>query len=269
MQLSEFLSSEGQESNRVVWVDHRAMEEEIVDDCSAQMIEGDRLKVRTEVNAATDLGANAVTNTANGSLADSKTVSSSRSSSADQEQFELWVQFISKDATIEKRIPLTETRHDRYVLLSSLAVMLKGVYSIYVSTEHLQSDTHGIALVKNTVFTEATAQEQKEFLEQFEALELGKDYFHGQLVPYLGAPNHNPNWELESEAQSKTFESVMENFFKSPEMQGMAKDLPKKIFKVVLLALLANLFLMFWRSRFLKIVVVGILVAVYFIFAQK
>lgn len=250
MQLAEFLSSEGQESNRVVWVDHRAMEEEIVDDCSAQMIEGDRLKVRTQVSDSS--------------------AHSEAATSTDQEHFELWIQFISKDITIEQRIPLTQTRHDRYVLLSSLAVMLKGVYSIYLSTEHLQSDTHGIALVKDTVFAAATAQEQQAFLEQFESMELGKDYFHGQLVPYLGAPNPNPNWELESETQSKAFESVMENFFKSPEMQGMAKDLPKKIFKVVLMALLLNLFLMFWRSRFLKIlVVVAILVAVYFIFGKK
>jgi hypothetical protein len=237
MQLEEFLSLQGQTSNRVIWVDHRAMEEEIVGDCSAQMMTGDRLKVRVD---------------------------------GDDESYELWVQFISNDHMVEQRIPLTETRHDRYVLLSSLAVILKDHYSIYLSSAHLQDDTHGVVLVKDTVFASANKTARQQFLAQFEPLEVGKDYFSNQLVPYLGAPNHNPTWQVESESQSQAFEQMMEKVFQSPEMKGLAKDLPKKIIKVVLLALLTNLLLKFWRSRLLKIlVVVAVLVVVYFIFGKS
>jgi hypothetical protein len=237
MQLEEFLSSQGQTSNRMIWVDHRAMEEEIVGDCSAQMTAGDRLKVR--------LG-------------------------GDDESYELWVQFISNDQTVEHRIPLTESRHDRYVLLSSMAVLLKDQYSVYLSSTHLQDDTHGVALVKNTVFASASESVRQQFLAEFEPLEIGKDYFNNQLVPYLGAPDHNPTWQVESETQSQAFEQMMKEVFQSPEMKGLAKDLPKKIIKVVLLALLVNLLLKFWRSRFLKILlVVAVLVVVYFIFGKS
>jgi hypothetical protein len=237
MQLEDFLSSQGQTSNRVIWVDHRAMEEEIVGDCSAQMMTGDRLKVRID---------------------------------GDDENYELWVQFISNEHTVEQRIPLTQSRHDRYVLLSSLAVILKGQYCIYLASAHLQDDTHGVALVKHSVFANAKEPVRQQFLSEFEPLEVGKDYFNNQLVPYLGAPNHNPTWQVESETQSQAFEQMMEKVFQSPEMKGLAKDLPKQIIKVVLLALLTNLLLKFWRSRFLKIlVVVAVLVVVYSIFGKS
>jgi hypothetical protein len=237
MQLEAFLSSQEQESDRVIWVDHRAIEEEIVGDCSAQMMTGDRLKVR---------------------MAD------------DPERSELWVQFISSENSIEQRIPLTESRHDRYVLLSSLAVLLQGHYSIFLLSAHLQDDTHGIALVKDTVFAAASDSVRQRFLGEFEALEKGKDYFSNQLVPYLGAPDHNPDWQLESETQNKAFEQMMEKIFQSPEMKGMAKDLPKKIIKVVLLALLTSLLLKFWHSRLLKILlVIASLLGVYFFFGEN
>jgi hypothetical protein len=234
MQLEEFLSSNDQTSDRVIWVDHRAIEEEIVGDCSAQMMTGDRLKVRM---------------------------------GGDDQIYELWVHFISNEQSVEQRIPLTESRHDRYGLLSALAVILKGHYSIYLLNAHLRDDTHGIALVKDTVFDSASEVVRQRFLAEFEPLEPGKDYFNNQMVPNLGAPNHNPTWQLESETQSQEFERVMEKVFQSPEMKGLAKDLPKKILKVVLLALLTNLFLKFWRSRFIKILMIfATLLAVYFIF---
>ena len=51
----------------------------------------------------------------------------------------------------EHRIPLTFSRHDRYVAVSSLAELLKDDYRFFVLVPSLDSDTHGLLVVPRSV----------------------------------------------------------------------------------------------------------------------
>src|SRR5262245_2206219 len=96
----------------------------------------------------------------------------------------------------EHRIPLTISRHDRYVAVSSLAELLKDDYRFFVLVPSLNSDTHGLLVVPKSV-----AEAWNPLPEHLAPLELGFDYFGQIKVPYLFHEDWAPDFARESEFQ--------------------------------------------------------------------
>lgn len=105
-------------------------------------------------------------------------------------------------------IPLTESGRDRYVMIASVARILKDRYSVFVHSDSYRgSDTHGF-LVLNNAEAEAARRQHADWLSQhFEPLPLGIDGFSGQPIPYLDytpregeaealPPKKKPFWKI-------------------------------------------------------------------------
>jgi hypothetical protein len=86
------------------------------------------------------------------------------------------------------RIPLTESGRDRYVMIASVAEILKDRYSVFVhSDSYGDADTHGFLVLTDAEAARAR-QHHAEWLERsFEPLPLGIDGFSGKAIPYLGS----------------------------------------------------------------------------------
>ena len=87
---------------------------------------------------------------------------------------------------VEYRVPLTRTGSDRYVMIHSLAEILKDRYATFMEAEsHGGSDTHGVIVVPHA---------QVEELERLHPGWIGKhlatlkgiDGFSGLEVPRIG-----------------------------------------------------------------------------------
>ncbi len=103
----------------------------------------------------------------------------------------------------EFKLPLTLTKHDRYVAISSLAELLREKYTFWLATEHLEDDTHYLLVLSNQVSDELK-NKYTDFLDtKLTQLRLGFDYFNDIKVPYLGHENNNPNFEKEANEQNE------------------------------------------------------------------
>jgi hypothetical protein len=105
----------------------------------------------------------------------------------------------------EVLIPLTLTRHDRYVAISSLAVLLGEHYRFFIETGSLDSDTHAVFVVQAS-----DAREWGAPPEHLEPLVLGVDYFsghplseHAVKIPYLGHVEEGFTQAADAHAQAR------------------------------------------------------------------
>jgi hypothetical protein len=99
----------------------------------------------------------------------------------------------------EHRIPLTMSRHDRYVAVSSLAEILKDDYRFFLLVPTLDSDTHGLLVAPRSV-----AEGWNPLPEHLIPLQLGFDYFGQINVPYLRHEGSAPDFARESKLQRET-----------------------------------------------------------------
>jgi hypothetical protein len=95
----------------------------------------------------------------------------------------------------EHPIPLTISRHDRYVV-SSLAELLEDDYRFFVLVPSLDSDTHGLRVAPKSV-----AEGWNPLPEHLTPLEPSFDYFSQIKVPYLYHAATAPDFARESELQ--------------------------------------------------------------------
>jgi len=86
-------------------------------------------------------------------------------------------------------IPLQYSRHDRYIMISSLAELLGERYAFFVLEPSLGDDTHGLLVVKKSDLEGWPAVPA-----HLGALRLGYDYFNDIQVPYLHHENHAPDF---------------------------------------------------------------------------
>lgn len=98
------------------------------------------------------------------------------------------------------QLPLTFTRHDRYVALSSLAEVLKDKYSFWLVEGRLGDDTHGLLILSHAVASQLQTEHADWLAETLVPMQLGFDYFNEIKVPYLGHENNNPDFLQQSEA---------------------------------------------------------------------
>ncbi|RDZ29544.1 hypothetical protein [Lysobacter silvisoli] len=84
-------------------------------------------------------------------------------------------------------IPLTVSGRDRYVMIASLAEILKDRYRVYVhSDSYGGSDTHGFLLLTTAEAEDAEHQHRKWLHDTFEPLDQEIDGFSGEAIPYYG-----------------------------------------------------------------------------------
>lgn len=91
------------------------------------------------------------------------------------------------------RVPLQCSPHDRYIAISSLAMLLRERFRFFVLEPSLSSDTHGL-LVAPLESVAAWNGIPPHLLP----LEMGYDYFHEMRVPYLGGEDSAPDFAAES-----------------------------------------------------------------------
>lgn len=97
-------------------------------------------------------------------------------------------------AGVRHPVPLQFSPHDRYVMISSLAHLLREHYRFFVLKPSLDSDTHGLLVAPAQAVTTWGAVP-----DHLEPLELGHDYFHDIRVPYLGGEDAAPEFTADSQ----------------------------------------------------------------------
>jgi hypothetical protein len=91
-------------------------------------------------------------------------------------------------------IPLQISRHDRYIMISSLAELLREHYAFFLLKSSLDSDTHGLL-----VAAKSSASAWNPLPGYLVPLELGYDYFSAIRVPYLGNEDSAPSFSTDQE----------------------------------------------------------------------
>jgi hypothetical protein len=92
------------------------------------------------------------------------------------------------------RVPLQMSPHDRYIMISSLAVMLAGRYRFFLHKPSLDGDTHGLLVVP-----ESDALAWGAVPDHLVPLALGHDYFNDLRVPYLNHETQAPDFDRQRE----------------------------------------------------------------------
>jgi len=92
----------------------------------------------------------------------------------------------------EHLIPLAISPHDRYILISSLAFLLKDKYRFFQHVDYLGESANALFIARASELGPWTPK-------HLTPLDLGNDYFAGEdfKVPYLGNLNNNPNFEAD------------------------------------------------------------------------
>lgn len=93
-------------------------------------------------------------------------------------------------------IPLTETGSDRYVMIHSVAEIVKDRYTVWGDPESIGgSDTHGFLILSNAVSDALMAQHPAWVARHLRRLDPGMDEFNGIRVPWFGHEAHAPDFE--------------------------------------------------------------------------
>lgn len=101
------------------------------------------------------------------------------------------------------RIPLQVSRHDRYIMVASLAELLRGHYGFFLLEPSLGSDTHGLLVVP-----QSTADGWGGIPDHLVPLDRGYDYFNRIRVPYLGHEDSAPDFAADRERVSATQDAM-------------------------------------------------------------
>lgn len=92
-------------------------------------------------------------------------------------------------------IPLTESGSDRYVMIHSVAEIVKDRYTVWGDPESIGgSDTHGFLILSNAVSDALVAQHPAWVAQHLRRLDPGMDEFNGIRVPWFGHETHNPHF---------------------------------------------------------------------------
>lgn len=107
-------------------------------------------------------------------------------------------------------IPLTQTGSDRYVMISSMAEILKDRYVIWLDRESAEgADTHGLLLLTQDQSAELLRDHADWAAEHLLAFEPGFDHFNGIKVPFLHHPDHNPDFAAQRQAMDEGRQQVL------------------------------------------------------------
>lgn len=136
------------------WIDHRALESEVVQAFAWQLDEGDVLAFREDDD-------DRVTPIRNG---------------------------------VEYRVPLTRTGSDRYVMIHSLAEILKDRYTVLLEAGSRQGDTHAVLVLPHAQVAELQQRHARWMQANLATLTPGRDEFNGLQVPWYGHEDAAPGF---------------------------------------------------------------------------
>lgn len=125
------------------------------------------------------------------------------------------------------KIPLQFSPHDRYIAISSLAMLLRERYRFFLLEPSLSDDTHGLLIAPI-----ADVDAWGEIPEHLTSLEIGYDYFHQIRIPYLGGEDSAPNFAVESQqvrATSNAMGGFMEALFSGKMDETTASKLAEMV----------------------------------------
>jgi len=91
-------------------------------------------------------------------------------------------------------VPLQMSPHDRYIMISSLAELLRERYRFFVLEPSLDGDTHGLLVV-----SQGDVRSWAAVPDHLVPLELGHDYFNDIRVPYWNQEASAPDFAVERE----------------------------------------------------------------------
>lgn len=100
-------------------------------------------------------------------------------------------------------IPLSFSPHDRYIMISSLAELLRGRYQFFVLKPSLCDDTHALLIV-----ADSDVRRWGAIPDHLAALDPGYDYFHDVRVPYLNHESSAPSFEDERQSVATAKEAM-------------------------------------------------------------
>ena len=101
---------------------------------------------------------------------------------------------------VERPVPLTLSGSDRYVMIHSLAEMLKDRYTVWRHADSTGSDTHGFLVLRNDESAELQRRHPKWVKKHLENLIPGIDGFSGLDIPWWGHEDHAPGFARERQA---------------------------------------------------------------------
>ena len=123
-------------------------------------------------------------------------------------------------------IPLTHTGSDRYVMISSMAEILKDRYVFWLDRGSAEgADTHGLLVLTHAQSEELRRDHADWAAEHLLAFEPGFDHFHGIKVPFLHHPDHNPDFVAQRRAMDEGRQQVrqaLDASFKGAKMAFVA-----------------------------------------------
>ena len=104
-------------------------------------------------------------------------------------------------------VPLTGTSSDRYVMIHSVAEIVKERYTVWGDPESIAgSDTHGFLILSNAASDALVAQHPAWVAQHLRRLDPGMDEFNAIRVPWFGHERHNPDFARDhAVAQSQQF----------------------------------------------------------------
>jgi hypothetical protein len=167
---------------------------------------------------------------------------------------ELWVEYRG----VVHHIPLTQTRLDRYVTISSVASIIGSDYAVLIEAETTGDDTHGLLVVRNSVLAMLEPGERGVLDGRFSALEVGTDYFSGIRIPYAGNEANNPDWAAELEQQQARTKQFTDQVMHGPEVQQALHEMRQDI-SAAERRLARNVA---WRNRLSVVVVLIVLMLI-------
>lgn len=94
-------------------------------------------------------------------------------------------------------IPLTGTGSDRYVMLSSLAEIMKETHVAWLHKGRLEDDTHGVLVLPKDQSDELENRHVAWVEQHLSPLKKGVDGFSGLAIPYCGGEDNAPDFEKE------------------------------------------------------------------------
>jgi hypothetical protein len=138
---------------------------------------------------------------------------------------QLWVAYRGT----EFHIPLTDSRHDRYITISSLAKIMEKDYVFWLEQESLGGETHGLLVLRYHDLAQLDVEIQTDFMDRFVCLEIGYDYFSGLRIPYTQNVNNNPMFKQEYEqfkvTQAQFLDSLVKDFVTTDVITGMKSEI--------------------------------------------
>lgn len=123
----------------------------------------------------------------------------SDSLSAYWEDDELWLNIESQKI----KLPLTFSKHDRFITISSLAELLKQKYTFWLVKDHIEDDTIGLLVLANDISKTLKSKYFDWTNENLVELDPGYDYFNKIEVPYVGNLENNLNLEKTESVEVK------------------------------------------------------------------